>query len=235
MKKIIVLLGMLLVLAGCGSVNFKSSYPSADSYFEHLKEAEGNTDLIEGYIDDSTDSFMVDLYNGSNLFWMADVSILDNEEKEIAEYTTRLVRPQGYYYDHDALAKEPDSYILKKSQFFEFDYPNTSFEYDVIYDIASDYSEEWYDILLEENCSLENVKLAARYQYAVNVVTDTYYYAYYFYDDTMDTYYDQEYQDDYPDTESAVYGAGMDFEAKTIVIYENQDGEWIELETLTME
>jgi len=125
--------------------------------------------------------------------------------------------------------------VLKNSQFFVFNYPNAPVEYEAIYDITSDYSEEWYNILLVEDCSLENVKLAAQYQYALNVVTDTYYYAYYFYDETMETYFDQEYQEEYPDTQTARYGAGMDFETKTITIYKNQGSEWVQVDVLTME
>ncbi len=238
MKKTIAILlaALLLMVSGCSStVDVESSYENVQAYAEYLKKAKGDENDIEGYIDDSTGEYMVDLMNNSDYFWRGEIIVMDAENQRIGSYETTLVRPHGYYPSYDVMEGVPDTFINKENQFYEFTYPDASVEYELIYDITSDYAEEWYNVLMGEGCSLENVEAAAKYQYAANVITDEYFASYFFYDENYTTYFDEEYEEDYPDTDSAIYGAGMDYSAKTITLYENSSSGWTQISTITME
>lgn len=235
-KRIALLLAALMVLGACSSgVKIESSYDTVSAYSKYLEKASGDEDDIEGYIDDSTGEYMVDVYNDSDYFWMGEIVIMDANSKKIGSYETTLVRPHDYFYSYDVLDGVPDTFMNRSNKFYTFTYPDAPVDYSLIYDITSDYSEEWFNVLMDEGCTLENVKAAAQYQYAVNVITDLYFYTYFFYDENFESYYDQEYESYYPDTDSALFGADLDYSAKTITIYENKDGSWEEAASLTME
>lgn len=239
MKKIIALLlasAVLLAAAGCSSSpKIESSYDNAKAYISYLEKVKGNEDDIEGYIDESTGEYLVDIQNTSEYFWQGQIIVMDADNKKIGNYSTTLVRPYGYYFSFDKIDGTPDTFLNEKNQFYKFTYPTVDFDYESIYDITSDGESEWYNIMLEQQCTKENAITVAKYEYAVNVITDDYYSNYFFFNDVYETYYDEEYEEDYPDTASAKFGASVDFEAKTITIMENQNGNWVELETITME
>lgn len=227
---------LLLGVSGCSSTpSIKSSYDNAKAYTSYLEKAKGDDNDIEGFIDDSTGVYMVDLMNNSDYFWMGQIVVMDADGKKIGTYETTLVRPHGYYPSYDEMEGVPDTFLNNKNQFYEFTYPDAATSYELIYDITSDYSEEWYNVLFNGEATLEEVIAAAKHQYAVCVITDDYYASYFFYGPEYTTYYDEEYQEDYPDSDSAVYGAGLDFTAKTITIYQNNSGSWDEIETITMD
>lgn len=233
MKKILCLICCLL-LVGCSSLKPASSYDQAEEYLSYLKKAKGDEDLLEGYINEVDGGYRINFYNGNEtVLCLGKVRLLNEDSKKICTYSTGLFGPGEFSFSSDTLSEEPVRFIFEKVQFYQFDYPNAEADYSVVYDYNEEY--EWHNVLLEENCTLENVSAASKYQYAYNVVTDGYYSLYYFYDENMETYYDEEYDFDYPDSLSAAYGAILDYNDKKIEIYQVKGDAWEMVELFDME
>lgn len=232
MKKYICLI-ICLLMAGCSSLKPVSSYDNAEEYLGYLRKAQGDVDLLEGYINEAEGGYQINFYNGNeDVLCLGKVRLLNQENKKICTYTTGLFGAGKFSFSSDVVEEEPVRFIFEKVQFYQFDYPDAKAEYSVVYDYNDEY--EWNNILLEEYCTIENVSAASQYQYAYNVVTDGYYSLYYFYDENVEFYYDEEYDGNYPSILSAVYGAYFDYDDKKIEIYEGKGDIWESIEIIEM-
>lgn len=233
MKKLLCVFFCLL-LTGCSSFQPTSSYDNAEVYLNYLEKAHGDEELIEGYINKVDGGYRINFYNGNeDVFCLGKVRLLNEADKKICTYTTGLFGPNEFSYSTETLEEEPTRFIFEKTQFYQFTYPDANVNYSVVYDYNDEL--EWNNLLLDEAWSMDDVIAASKYQYAYNVVTESYCSLYYFYDENRSTYYDEEYDGDYPDVSSAIYGTYFDYNEKIIELYESKGDIWEKIENLQME
>ena len=113
----------------------------------------------------------------------------------------------------------PSEYMLMKSNFYKYDYPDVTFDYEFTYDY--DEEMEWYNCELGTNMSLDAIKTIVKRQYALDVICNVAYECFFFYDDSVEYY---EYEGDYYcDTFSSKYCVEIDTDVKCIYLYEIVD------------
>ncbi len=224
MKKIMLLCLSLLLLSGCSSkITVDSHYDTADKYTQYLKKVKAVYDDIywEDYVD-AEGTQTIDFYNYGPYFYRGEAVVKDINDKKIGLSKIKMGRPNDSYYSEEAYEGVAES-VYYQFEMFELTYPDVDFEYETILDYDGEYL--WYNIPLDDKCTVDNIMVIAKNQYVMNVLADYYYYYYYFYDETVEYYEDE----DVPNFDTSRFSAILDYSEKTIRIYEWVDVDWVEV------
>ena len=233
MKRIIILLGIIVLLnSGCANKNIESSYKGAEKYSEYLKQVDDKSNNIDLYYSKTEENnYYIQIKNNSSYFFKGNLDIYDDNNEKLDSYKTKLIAPNNSETNTINLTGLLYSFTVNKYKFYEFNYPNIEYDYVTYNDTINE--EAIVDIIIGEQSKLDDVKIVAQYEYAKSVITDQYPVNLYFYDNNLE-YYESETGDDYPNPDTALYKAKLDFDNKNITIMILESSEWIEKESIDM-
>ncbi len=208
----------------------QSQYDTFDEYADYLKEAAGDSNRIEFYLDDyMDDEYVITIENPTNLFYYCDL-LLDSTDS--GSDILIFARPKRNEYYYREFKDVPDTYEIKNDNFYEFTYPDAKFKYTIEDDGDSD-GYIWENVIIApEHLNLDDISKLAERLYAECVLTDVWYEVYYvFGDDVEKVEYNGYY---YYDLSTSSYGFAIDLENKQIVFYELIDNSFVECMTIEM-
>jgi len=236
-KKVFVFVSVLLlimVMTGCNSKNkisVESSYEDFKQYSNFLEKVNGNSDDIQLYYSKQEDGlYYVQVQNNSSYFFIGTIEMYSKEKELIGSYDSKMIYPGESQFDYVKLSGELSEFVVEKAEFYNFTYENINYDYKLYSDSIDD--KHLYSLLLDDYCTLENVIVVSKYQYAVGVIMDYYVDNLYFYNKDVKHY--RKDSDEYPDIASAIYKTDMNFNNKQIIIYEKKNKDWQRIETLDM-
>ena len=233
MKKIIIVLGMIILLSsGCANKSIESSYKGAEKYSKYLKQVEDNSNNIDLYYSKiEENNYYIQIKNNSSYFFKGSLDIYDDNNEKLDSYKTKLIAPNNSETNTINLTGILYSFTVNKYKFYEFNYPNIDYDYVTYNDTINE--EAIVDIILGDQSKIDDVKIVSQYEYAKSVIIDQYPVNLYFYDNNLE-YYETETGDDYPNPDTALYKAKLDFDNKIITIMILESSEWIEKESIDM-
>lgn len=244
MTAIAILAGGLLVLLGITSfvssrmedkreinqIIKNSQYDTIKEYTSYLKKAAGNGSDIEFFLDPiSDDYYVITVDNNTDLFYNCSL-LLDSEDENSAMdiWMARAGRSEYYYRQFEDV---PDTYTIEKESFYDFTYPNVSFDYVIEDDWNDEY--QWENVTVPAaHLNADEITVLAERQYAECVLSDIWYELYYVYDKDVEKVEYEGYE--YFDPSTAAYAFTIDLEEKTILLYEYQNGEFFVISTIEM-
>lgn len=209
-----------------------STYDAIEEYTSYLSKVEGDDELIELFVDptDNENEYMLSIFNYSDFIYSGDISMWDENGKSLDMLEINLGKPGVYTSCFQTHKSEPSEYMLMKSNFYKYDYPDVNFDYEFTYDY--DEEMEWYNCELGTNMSLDAIKTIVKRQYALDVICNVAYECFFFYDDSVEYY---EYEGDYYcDAFSSKYCVEIDTDVKCIYLYEIVDEKAVLLEEIEM-
>lgn len=212
-------------------ISKQSQYDTFDEYADYLKEAAGDSNRIEFYLDEYKEDaeYVITIKNPTNLFYFCDL-LLDSYDADSDILVFARPKRNEYYYRQ--FTDVPDTYEIKNDNFYEFTYPDAGFKY-TIEDDGDSEGYIWENVIIpEENLNLEDISKLAERLYAECVLTDIWYEVYYVFGDNVEKVeYDGYY---YYDLTTSTYGFVIDLENKQIVFYELLDNSFVECMTVEM-